>query len=730
MKRITSLFLALVMLCITPLTTIAHAQQLDEYGGIVVYVPLDMELLEKEFREYVKNAAAYYYAQADQGASFNYSKYYYEAADLKAAFDSEWNLFGYKHDGLAYNTQEKISDRDYEQETREITLYMLSQDVQNKADQLMALTSEQKASFYPGVMFDPITGGMMVNEQAVIAQEQYNNDVEKQIDDGVADATMLFTDTFVDTIFGINGASDKAYDINGVVTGLVENIWKYDIQLRHEEEQKKLKNAYREAMIADLAAAQKNVDDQMFDGLYELRDELKKKSAMDTETKILIESLDQLLSAIEESRSIDSVLTKQINGTTIDQEIDRIAQNLVDDAGMTEQELRSENEIVMANIEYAITETILSVSSYVCTNLVKNGAAEGSSEFEKKLFEEIAKLTTSTVQDIMSDVRTYALELSDQSLADLTGDNADELIGKIATTLTQKISSYKWEQLLIADADKKAAQYKELKDALDKMPRTRSERKDPSFTTPYDKTLPSRTNSAQGEKQRAAKLRKEWTDQNKAGYLEALIDDGLQLVKSTLDLANSMASLGDMGDSEVTISYVSSAMYRAKELAEEARKNVLLNYASMANQANIDKADLSELKNFLDSMYVVLNTDLLGESYYATLCAWQEYQHDPEEWDRVMAEKQALLDAKYEAAWDRGFALGSVYTLFTPIYGGVGNISALIMMGDSEYLKKVDKESKLGSWLSSNSAVEKYNSLAEIVSTAYEFPALYEPLFK
>lgn len=725
MKKITSLFLALIMLCLTPLTTIAYAQQLDEYGGVVVYIPLDMELLEKKFREYVKNAAAYYYDQADQGASFSYSKYYYEAADLKAAFDSEKNIFGGSKQGdLAYNTQESVSKRDYEQETREITLYMLSQDVQNKADQLKALSPAEKASFYPGIMLDPITGDLTVNKQAVIAQEQYNSDVQKQIDDGVADATMLLVNTAVDVGLGIGGVnSKKAYELTDTVTDLLESVWKYDVQMRYDEEQKKLKNQYRDAMIADIAAAQQNVDAQMFEGLYALRDELKKKSAADTETKILIDSLDQLLSAIEESMHIDSVLAKSVNGSTVQAEIERIAAELVDDAGMTEQEIRSENEMLVDFWAYAVTEALLSVAFEVVP----------VPKTDNELIEDITNDVKDLVEDLISDGKNELFDLSDANLKETFTKAGKEIFKDVGKALTEKLidklsdAYLKKQQKGLKDAQSFA------QDAQYKYQRSRSKHEAQYIQMDKKRTA---LISANDVKSREKKIKeweekqKKWKEAAETTFFGALVDDGLQLVECTLDLFSSMASLGDMGDSEVTISYVSSAMYRAKELAEEGRNNVLLNYASMANQSNIDQAALGDLKKFLDSMYVVLNTDLLGESYYATLCAWQEYQHDPEEWDRVMAEKQALLDAKYEAAWDRGFAFGSVYTLFTPIYGGIGNIAAWICMGDSEYLKKVDKESKLGSWLSSDSAVSKYNTLAEIVSSAYEFPALYEPLFK
>lgn len=116
-----------------------------------------------------------------------------------------------------------------------------------------------------------------------------------------------------------------------------------------------------------------------------------------------------------------------------------------------------------------------------------------------------------------------------------------------------------------------------------------------------------------------------------------------------------------------------------------------LGISLMNDWTNIDQADLAELKDFLDSMYMVLNTDMLGQTYYADLCGWQEYQQDPDEWNRLMAEKWTYLGSLSEA--------GSLTLANALLLRGLCDISALIMMGDSEYLKKVDKESALGGWL-------------------------------
>ena len=233
------------------------------------------------------------------------------------------------------------------------------------------------------------------------------------------------------------------------------------------------------------------------------------------------------------------------------------------------------------------------------------------------------------------------------------------------------------------------------------------------------------------KKERKLKKAEEWRKQN-GSLFNALVDDSIKLIECTVDLMSSMASLDDMFDSEVTISYVASAMYRVKELAEEGRANVLLNYAHLANPASIDQADLDELKEFLDSMYVVLNTDMLGESYYATLAGWYEFQKDPEMDKKQREEVDAYFDAVCDNAWDSGAGGKAAvvvnqinpvwYITYWWMWAGVAS--------DSEYLEKVQEESNLNSWLSTSSASSKYDSLAEIVSTAYEFPALYEPLFK
>ncbi len=69
------------------------------------------------------------------------------------------------------------------------------------------------------------------------------------------------------------------------------------------------------------------------------------------------------------------------------------------------------------------------------------------------------------------------------------------------------------------------------------------------------------------------------------------------------------------------------------------------------------------------------------------------------------------------------------FALFSPIYGPITYGSAIGMTnGVADYLKRVQKDSTIGSWIGENLCVSTYNHIADYVESS-DMPSEYDSLF-
>ena len=145
--------------------------------------------------------------------------------------------------------------------------------------------------------------------------------------------------------------------------------------------------------------------------------------------------------------------------------------------------------------------------------------------------------------------------------------------------------------------------------------------------------------------------------------------------------------------------YCANYMVHTMEAAESRRSTLFSgSYRNMANHSYVDKADLDELKSFINRVYSVYQYDMLGHSTYTTLATGWHYAASGEKlYDWV---NEALTDQ--EAYVEKNGA----WVMFNPFVRGVFGLYNVVAitggMSQSEYLKAVNKKhkevTKTGSW--------------------------------
>lgn len=704
-RRLLCGMLALLLAVLGPVQ--AFAEGIYTYPPVRVFTSSNLRaVLEAEFRQQVKRMTETYYEKYVDNTDGAW-RYYYEAAGIKYSFDSEKGALWFEDPqaDLAYNTNPDVSKRDYDKETREIMLYMLTQDVQNKILQMEDLTPEQRRSIFPGVMLDPTTGRWEISEQAVLAKEMADSDLQRQLDVGQAEAFVLFCDTGLDVFVGVyGGGSEETFDVVSLFTDAISDIWTNYINLVYEEERKALWNDFRQAMVDDLMAAQHNVDMQMYEGLYQLRSSLQGKSSRSEDEELMLECLNTVLDSVEKTLTMEQVCAKThtANGyeETFEQTIEKIASDAVDELGMTEEALRSEQEILIEEIVFVLKTMITSLVSY---------ASSKSDEASATLIELTVNATIDTCFEAL-------LEASKSENMDTDGDGKlelEEILTAFRNNWTPEASEEVRDMLIELTED---IHISELRDQhaikalyLEELTRKKDAMTKREFRSWENRSLRKKYRITT---QQSNETRKKWLqEQEKKGFLLALVENSIKLTESCLDLYSSAQDMYDSGKDEVPISFVASAMYRARQTADSARTLIVEEYTYLRNQANVDVADLDELRDYVNAMYTVVSTDMLGHSYYITLCEWYEYQMDPQRYERNKQLAQELLDSKYAAAWEHSTGMGIAFTIFTPLYWVVCRRAAQIESMDSDYLLKVANESKYGSWLSLSDGMEIYNDM-------------------
>ena len=312
-RRICCLLMALLLMALVPAQ--ATAVLLYSYPTVVVsFNSNQMVVLEHEFRQWVKELT-HQYIRSHVGVAVHGGanatgdwQVYYEAATLKYRFDSQVGaILGPKYEDLPYNTNEEISERNYNQETREIMFYLITQNVQTKIFEINEMSEDERASLFPGKMLNPNTGEWEIDEIGLLAEAMDEAELLAKIEEGAAEATMLCAKSLFDVGMGLQGTHS---DIPGIFTDLIKELWVSAIALNYEQTRAQLKNAYRQVMIDDLMAAQRNVDMQMYEGLYMLRDTLVAQKKLSTDEAILLECLNTVLGFVDDAMEQEQVLSR------------------------------------------------------------------------------------------------------------------------------------------------------------------------------------------------------------------------------------------------------------------------------------------------------------------------------------------------------------------------------------------------------------------------------------
>lgn len=695
------------MLLFSALPVQARAEDVYVYDPVTFLLRSSMDAtqkLEAEFREMVR-AASLLYMEKYYDPAAGPAKYYYNASKAKADFDAKNGLLVYTNADLAFNTNAQVSERDYEKETRSVITYMLAKDIQNKVEEMEYLTAEEKKAIFPGKMFDATTGAWEINEQAMWAQQMEENDVAEKIALGTTEAGVLFARTIADYIMYIAGASQKdAYDLTNTITDVIKEVWGKVIELEYEQRRIALKNAYREAMIEDVMAAQQNVDDRIYQGLYEVRDTLKRIKNKSQEDELMLEGVEDILSAVEKAKTQEQVISGQYEGkrgtTTIKQTIEQIAEDLVDEAGMTEEEYLSQQQMM--------TETLAVTLKEVVKIAVK-----------KALGDEHPLIDTALTEALDKELEGLMLA-SEKENWDTNHDNKlgmDEILVAVGKHVSVKeietiIKKYVEQSAVLKGYDKTKIRYetkaKELQEQQELYEKYNRNRK-----TKQHRKAERQENNA----------RIEWEEmQQNQNFLNALVETAVDNAKSFLELVKATDDLLNSGRDETTVSFIASTMYRTRQLADKARMTVQLDYRQYFADSVIDTAPIEELQDFLDSMYTVISTDLLGQSYYTTLVAWYDAQNDPEEFERNKALAEQLYEQKRAKAEEMGGLVDAGWTMLGWLYKGIYVCAAGIESMNSLYLES-------HTWTSFTTSVDRYNEIGEDLGSFVPDDD-YAPLFE
>ena len=181
-----------------------------------------------------------------------------------------------------------------------------------------------------------------------------------------------------------------------------------------------------------------------------------------------------------------------------------------------------------------------------------------------------------------------------------------------------------------------------------------------------------------------------------------IVSDVVDVTLKTLNAAKEIAGLDDMADDEVFYAYCANYMVHVMESADVRRASLNTGeYKGLSDPAAIDKADIAQLKKFVNRVYGVYEQDMMGQSSYATLAAGWHYVESGKKMEDWQADKRAsqkrIMEKTCMWLWNtpaQAF-VGSVMMLYdvVALYGGANQ---------SEYLKALNKTQEKvaeeGSW--------------------------------
>lgn len=586
-------------------------------------------------------------------------------------------FFGSRKDN-AYSTYDKDSEHNIQQ-----IQAMLVDGIQQKADSVSINLSDYTA----GLGFNPTTGAWEVNKRAVIAQNQYNADLEAAFTQAATSLTTTLTNALADAAiiyFGKGKVPEEAHVLVNIITDAVEEGLNAYSKAVHKNVTAVLQNNYRELMKQAILEMYDNIDAQMTSDYRAMHEELKKKSNLTEEEKLLKEQLQLLITALDGQK----VAMQKSTPTEISKACDEVALSLVDSIGLEEHPYLSDEKIAFYVVEEVTVSILLNI-------LDESIPVEG--------------LGANYVKGVIKDNLDAALE---EALVDLNGDgvfSTNELVSASLGSLGCLVKKEHFEKLFSGIYEKltsgtKEEMKKELETLNEKLAGLRSEKKE------YDDIIAQR--KADGKKTTARekhvdKLNKKIKKSDKQktavetkiknqNLVAVLVDDIIQLTSDTLALAKASVGIGDMADDEVFFAYTANYMVHAMEAAEFRRDSLDTGlYRMMTHHSYIDDAEISELKDFVNRVYGVYEQDLVGHSAYTTLVAGWHYAESGEKLaDWLRAKEQILQDKRDEK--------GGWY--WTTYCGGIFSWQAILWAttelggrSQSEYLEKVnDKHIEVG----------------------------------
>ena len=642
--------------------------------------------LEREFRDYVKGLADFYYNPA-----INLNQYYYEAARIKHDWD-DGGLFWSRRDN-AYSTYNDY--KDYDKYNVPVIQSMLIDGIQQKADEIKRNGAER---YGLNAAFDPVTGAWEIGGQAVLGQQIYN----AEVDNALKQAENTLKTTLVASVADIGvalatGGADLSFAYNAIdgLANIVSDALNAYAEAEYTNLNAALQNSYREMMKEALGQMYDNIDEDMFSEYRELYSELKQKSKRSEDEQTLMEQLEKLLN------SIDNMRQKAISDANHD--YDMAAETWADSIGLQRVPALSDNEITWK----VISETVYSIGKNVFEVAIKG--TYGNDTLGRTILTDLPTMLT----DYLTQRVKEGIVLNDSN-----GDgqfDAGEIVANVFDVSGGMLLDI--EKLITKQYLKKSGQNtikalnSEIANAANNLSQMQAQYGFLStFTNPVSITAQDLQDARNAydriNAQNMQKIKEvQETVIDTAGGVAELVGDIIDITTKTFDLGVKSAGLADQADNEVYCAYYANRMYHTMQAAEELRKSLDSGeYAKMKDPSYIETADTDELKQFANRVYAVYNMDLIGQADYITLDMQWQYQTN-EKYDETMD----VCREMWGNIWDKhGPFLGSLEY----IVGGWTSVYAYAWVGaqKSEYLKKVNKDAHNG-WINPNQALTIYETM-------------------
>lgn len=695
MKRILAMMLSLALVFTMVLPTTAFAgTMLKDYDSVSIIIPPAAIYLEDSFREFVKGVSNEYYR-----SPYDYNTYYYNASQVKEDWDKGGFWFWSRKDD-PYSTQ---SNDQYSIATLQS---MLIKGIQQKAEEI------KSKEYSYGISVNPVTGDWEVNKEAVIAQNIYNTELESAIEQAKNKLTMDFANAGIDLVAVVltKGVTPELFgQIVDAITESVTNAWNTYTELRYENIKETLKNQYSIVMKEAIVQMYNNIDEQLLSDYRQLYEELcngnydgyDDEEELRDQLKILLDSIDR---------------AKIAGGSDIVKAVDAVAEEMVSEIGLEKQVLLSEDEIMIQ----VFSELVRSTFSEVVKMIIDICFNDINGQWYKILAEEVSK---ETLKELADTAITDVLKNDPIPIIDYNGDGYDE--GDIIRNLCDFIFDGReldnilqglFKSLVVKLGVEKISAIDDLQEqannATNQWSNAWAELKKAKFSDDpiYEGQM------VEIERKASEKMHDANDKLKKMKGVGILVDDICKITVDTLNLAFESAGLGDQADGEVFYAYIALSMYKAKQNAEKRRESLGSTYKSFSNTSYIDTADIDSLKKFVNRVYAVYETDMLGHTYYVSLDAGWHYQNGGQKFEEAMAEFRGQQERVNE---EYGGFMGAFWNVYAPLYAWVG-------AQKSEYLKEVNKKYE---WLDYDDACSVYTTIAGYASRA-RIPAQFKQIGK